>query len=254
MTFRGAHTIVVYGRRSVMEALECADVSVERVAFARDLPGEFRQELTAACAKLGVEPRKMTADEVAALSGDRRNDQGVAALISLKQVIELEAFVESTKGRGAARPTRLMALDGVTNPQNVGMIVRSVLASGMSGLVWPTIGSPWVNGLVIKSSAATVYRCPIVPCGALTEGLMEFQRAGFRVIGLDARGPQVTSLFDHAPPHRVIYVVGSEAEGISQGVGELLDERIAIPMANAVESLNAAVAAAIVAFSVSQRG
>ncbi len=237
-----------------MEALECGDVSVERVAFARDLPGEFRQELTGACARVGVEPRKMTAEEVAQLSGDRRNDQGVAALISLKRVIEIDAFIESNKGSGAARPTRLMALDGVTNPQNVGMIVRSALAAGLSGMLWPTVGSPWVNGLVIKSSAATVYRCPIVPCGVLTEGLIEFQRAGFRIIGLDARGERVTSLFDHHPPHRVIYVVGSEAEGISADVGDLLDERLAIPMASGVESLNAAVAAAVVAFGVSQRG
>lgn len=237
-----------------MEALECNDVAVERVAFAKDLPGEFRQELTSACARIGIEPRKMTPDEVGALSGDRRNDQGVAALISLKQVIELDAFIESTKGRGAAKPTRLMALDGVTNPQNVGMIVRSALAAGLSGMLWPTIGSPWVNGLVIKSSAATVYRCPIVPCGMLEEGLIEFQRAGFRVIGLDARGKRVSNLFEHAPPHRAVYVVGSEAEGISAGVGELLDERLAIPMANGVESLNAAVAAAVVAFGVAQRG
>lgn len=254
MTHRGAQTIVVYGRRSVIEALECGDVLVEKVAFARELPGEFRQELTAACARAGVEPRKMTADEVGRLSGDPRNDQGVAALIALKRVVELETFLESTKGSGAARPTRLMALDGVTNPQNVGMIVRSVLASGMSGMLWPTVGSPWVNGLVIKSSAATVYRCPIVPCGSLIEGLYAFQRSGFRVIGLDARGPRFTSLFEHTPPHRAVYVVGSEAEGISADVAGLLDEQLAIPMANGVESLNAAVAAGIVAFGVAQRG
>lgn len=243
--------IIVFGRRAVLEALACESVDVSRVAYARDLPGPFRQDLTSACQRVGVEPHKTDAENVTRISGDRRNDQGVVASIRLRNVSDTATFIQSCKGRGAQQPTRLIALDAVTNPQNVGMILRSALAAGMRGMLWPVVGSPWVSGLVIKASAATVYRCPIVRCGTLEEGLHEFKRAGFRIIGLDAPSGSI-NVFEHAPPHRAIYVVGSEAEGLSQSTRDLLDEAVFIPMSGGVESLNAAVAAAVVCFAVGQ--
>lgn len=248
---RGELDITVYGRRAVLEALECPTVEVRRVAFSGDVPGDIRRAIAQACERLGVEPQRLDPADIARLSGDPRNDQGVAAMIRLNAVTEPGAFLQSLTGRRAAEPARLIALDGVTNPQNVGMIVRSSVAAGMAAMLWPTVGSPWVSGLVIKSSAATVYRCPIVRCGTLVEGLYEFKAAGFTLVGLDARGGLVENIFDHRPAHRTVYIVGSEAQGISAEVGALLDTRVAIPMAGGVESLNAAVAAALVCFLVS---
>ncbi len=248
---RGELDITVYGRRAVLEALECPTVEVAHVAFSGDVPGDIRRAIAQACERLGIEPQRLSPADIARLSGDPRNDQGVAALIRLGTVTEPGAFLQSLTGRRAAEPARLIALDGVTNPQNVGMIIRSSLAAGMAAMLWPTVGSPWVSGLVIKSSAATVYRCPIVRCQSLVEGLYEFKAAGFTLVGLDASSGVVESIFDHRPAHRAVYIVGSEAQGISAEVGALLDARVAIPMAGGVESLNAAVAAALVCFLVS---
>jgi 23S rRNA (guanosine2251-2'-O)-methyltransferase len=245
---RGGTSIVVYGRRAVREAIEAEHVEVRRVLVSTRTPASYRKDLRAHCREAGIEFIEGPEREVATLSGDPRNDQGVAASVVLGLVQEAEQFLESKTGVGAGAPTRLIALDGVTNPQNVGMIVRSAIASGMAGVLWPSVGSPWISGLVIKASAGVVYRCPIVRCGELVEGLWAMQAAGFSVFGLDA-GDDAENLFEHEPAHRAVYVVGSEAEGLSEVVRGTVDGKVAIPMRGGVESLNAAVAASLVCFT-----
>lgn len=240
--------ISVFGRRVVLEALAMETVEFEGVVVDEKSPKEFRKELRAACRERGVEVREVSAGEVGRVSGASRHDQGVAARVRLLNVSEAEGFLGARTGRGAARATRLIALDGVTNPQNVGMIVRSAAASGMGGILWPTVGTPWVSGLVIKASAGTALRLPIVRCETLAEGLWSFKGAGFGVVGLEGGGHP--SLFSHEPSHRAVYVLGSETEGISGEVSDLLDERVSIPMEGGVESLNVAVAASLVCFAV----
>lgn len=244
--WRGNTAITVYGRRAVMEALDAPGVGVDFVRVARQAPGDFRSELAERCRQAGVELEKSDWDGVAKLSGDTRHDQGVAARIQLNTVVELEEWASTLHGKRAAVPTRLLAMDTITNPQNLGMIIRSAAAAGITGILWPRVGCPWVNGLVIKASAATVYRMPIVVCHDLAGAISHLQGVGFHIAGLEADGG--TDLFEHRTRHRAVFVIGSETTGISREVTELLDERLAIPMAEGVESLNAAVAAALVCF------
>jgi len=243
----GENEITVYGRRAVLEALSTETVAVERVAVAKQTPADFRADLARTCRARSIEPESLTLAEVGAITGDARNDQGVAALIRLTEVTEIEAFTESLTGSRAGIPTRVIALDTITNPQNVGMVVRSAAAAGVSAMLWPRAGMPWVNGLIIKSSAATVYRTPIVRCHTLADGLYTLKRAGFTLFGLVADAGD--SLFDAAPPHRACFVIGGEVSGISPEVLDVLDRRVSIPMAPGVESLNAAVAAAFVCYA-----
>ena len=72
----------------------------------------------------------------------------------LLRVTEVESFLAAATGRAARKPIRLLALDGVTNSQNVGMVVRSVVGAGLDGLLWPTVGQPWVNGLVVRAAGS----------------------------------------------------------------------------------------------------
>lgn len=244
--WRGNTSITVYGRRAVMEAIQAESVGVEFVRVAQQTPGEFRSDLARLCHDRDIELQKSDYFGVTKLSGDTRHDQGVVARISLNNVIELEDWTATLHGKRAAIPTRVLAMDTITNPQNLGMIIRSAVAAGVSAVLWPRVGCPWVNGLVIKASAATVYKVPIVVCHDLASAIGHLQGVGFQVAGLEADGGG--NLFDHTPSHRAVYVIGSETTGISRDVMELLDERLAIPMAGGVESLNAAVAAALVCF------
>jgi 23S rRNA (guanosine2251-2'-O)-methyltransferase len=108
------------------------------------------------------------------------------------------------------------------------------------------VGQPWVNGLVVRAAAGSIFECPIIRCESLTTGLVALQAAGFSCVGLDAGSGR--SLFDTQPAHRAAYVLGSETTGISDEVRGLLDESVSIPMAGPLESLNVAVAAGLVCF------
>jgi len=248
MKKRGGSGLVVFGRRAVLEALAEPGLEVERIVAARDGSASLRKELAAAARARGLQLELLPAQEVHALSGERRHDQGVAAALRLTRLVDVEIFVAERKGRGARRPVRLLALDGITNPQNVGMIVRSAVAAGLDGLLWPRIGSPWVSGLVVKASASALYRCPIVRCDTLVEGLQVLKGGGFDLVGL--AGDAGRSLFDFELPHRVAFVVGGETRGLSRETDALLDARLGIPMRGGVESLNVAVAASLVCYRV----
>ncbi len=243
---RGGSELVVFGRRAVLEALACSAVEILEVCLAREQAPAYRKQLAAACRERGVALTPSSSGAVSEMSREPRHDQGVAARIRLLALMESEGFIGSLKGAKARRPVRVLALDGVTNSQNIGMIVRSALASGMDALLWPLVGSPWVNGLVVKASAATVLRCPIVRCESLVQGLADLTAVGFRCVGLCARAE--CSVFDHHPPHRAVYVIGSETEGIGPDVMGMLDQQVCIPMQSGVESLNVAVASSLLCF------
>jgi len=231
----------------VREALAASEhVEVASLHVSRRVPRHVRGELADRARSAGASVETVAPEAVARISGEPRHDQGVAARVRLRELMEVEALVASTRGAGARTPVRVLALDGVTNSQNVGMIVRSVMASGMAGLLWPLAGTPWVNGLVVKASAGTVLRCPIVRCDTLVDGLVALQAAGFSAIGLC--GEAAETLADASPPHRAVYVVGGETTGLSPMVEALLDRRVRVPMQRGVESLNVAVAASLVCF------
>jgi 23S rRNA (guanosine2251-2'-O)-methyltransferase len=222
------------------------DLAVLEVQVAKSTASSFRIDLERACRERGVEMRSVAMSEVNALSEAPRHDQGVVARVALSRVVEVETFLEQHTGRRARKPLRLLALDGVTNAQNVGMVVRTVVACGLDGMLWPRTGMPWVQGLVVKASASAVYRCNVLRCETLVEGLHALQGAGFEVLGL--AHPGEARLFDHAPAHRAIFVAGSETHGLSGAVRELSDATLEVPLVGPVESLNVAVAASLACF------
>ncbi len=243
---RGHTSITVFGRRAVLDALAEPGVEVLGVRVSKDVPGSFTRELKEACASAGVELETVSRTAMTETTRAPKHDQGVAAGCVFSLVSECDEFLDTLKGERAKRPMTVVALDGITNPQNVGMIIRSGVASGIDGLLWPLKGSPWIGGLVIKASASMIYRLPVIRCETLEEGIASFQGAGFEVAGLESTG--ATALPDHSPPHRGLYVIGGETVGISAGVRSLLDTRLRIPMAEGVESLNAAAAATLLCY------
>ena len=243
---RGTSEIVVFGRHPVEAALRSGGARVDSVQCVRARAAAERDTLRRLCLERDVPYEEISRSAMDTLTGAPRHDQGVAARVHLERVMELEALIAGTKGRAARQPMRVLALDGVTNSQNVGMIVRSLVAAGFDGLLWPMKGQPWVNGLVVRAAAGAIFECPIVLCDTLAAGLSILQGAGFASFGLDAGASR--SLFALETPHRAVFVLGSESQGLSPEVAAALDERLSIPMAGQVESLNVAVAAALVAY------
>ena len=243
---RGETEVVVFGRHPVLDALASEHVDVQEVRFAKGIPPGDRKALQSACRAADLAPSEVAREELSRWTHAARHDQGIAARVRLLRVTEVDVFLAKATGRAARAPRRLLALDGVTNSQNVGMVVRSVVGAGLDGLLWPTAGQPWVNGLVVRAAAGSIFACPILRCGTLIEGLANLQAAGFTLYGLDAGGRR--GLFDLEPAHRSVFVLGSEAQGLSDDGAALLDEGLSIPMTESLESLNVAVAAGLVAY------
>lgn len=143
--------------------------------------------------------------------------------------------------------TLLVALDGVTDPRNLGAIARSAAAFGADGIVIPTRRSVGVTASAWKTSAGALARIPVAQVTNMTRSIESFQEAGFTVIGLAADADVSLQELDRdVLTDPVVIVVGAEGAGLSRLVGQKCDWRVSIPMVGGVESLNASVAASIV--------
>lgn len=146
----------------------------------------------------------------------------------------------------------IVALDGVTDPRNLGAVVRSVSAFGGHGVVVPERRSAGMSAGAWKSSAGAAARTPVARATNLTRTLEQYKKAGITVVGLAADGEaEVGELAALSGP--VVIVVGSEGKGLSRLVGETCDHRVRIPMPGGAESLNAGVAAGVVLYEASRR-
>ncbi|MDI3407382.1 23S rRNA (guanosine(2251)-2'-O)-methyltransferase RlmB [Streptomyces cavernicola] len=146
----------------------------------------------------------------------------------------------------------IVALDGVTDPRNLGAVVRSVSAFGGHGVVVPERRAAGMTAGAWKTSAGTAARTPVARATNLTRALEAYKKDGLVVVGLAADGEhEVGELAALDGP--VVIVVGSEGKGLSRLVGETCDFRVKIPMPGGAESLNAGVAAGVVLYEAARR-
>jgi 23S rRNA (guanosine2251-2'-O)-methyltransferase len=146
----------------------------------------------------------------------------------------------------------LVALDGVTDPRNLGAVIRSAAAFGAQGVVLPQRRSASMTAVAWRTSAGTAAKLPIAIATNLTRTLRDWAEAGLMVVGLDADGDVDVDGLELATSPLVV-VVGSEGRGLGRLVKETCDQTVSIPMAAGVESLNASVAAGVVLAEVARR-
>jgi len=240
--------LTVYGRKVVLEALQDESLHLHKLHLAdsNQRDGIIRDIETLA-RKRGIEMQLHDRKALSRISKNGKQDQGVALDIECRQHGWLDDFLAIEKPTTEnAKPRHLLALDRVTNPQNLGMIVRSVCASSLAGLILPKAGCAALDALVIKASAGTLFRTPILYCESLDAGLQQCQQQGFQVVGLSLDSK--TDLLRMPLDKPSVFVLGNETEGMSTAIAKRCDVLAKIPMRNAVESLNVAVTAGVVCF------
>jgi 23S rRNA (guanosine2251-2'-O)-methyltransferase len=242
--------VTVYGRKPVLEALADRGLAVDKIVLAENARGPAVREILDAAAGRGVPVRRASAHRVKVLAGNGRHDQGVLADVVAPRMRPLDAFL-SAPGGARTKPAAVLVLDQITNPANVGMILRTATAAGLTGVVLPRRGVPGVDPLVVKASAGVAFHAPILRCATAEQACTELKAAGFQVLGL--AGSAGASLFDASLPRRAAFVLGNETSGVSAPVHKLIDRWVAIPMSGGVESLNVASAAAVLAFELVRR-
>jgi 23S rRNA (guanosine2251-2'-O)-methyltransferase len=234
--------LTVYGRNPVAEALLSKDVRPYRLHLAEsNKPAPVLQEIERRAREKGAEVQYHSREALAHISKNARQDQGVALDVECEGFAAAGDFISS-----APEHYELLALDRITNPQNLGMIIRSVCASPMTGLLLPDKGCAKLDSLVIKASAGTLFKARILRCKSLADCLADFRKIGADVYGLDARGD--VRLHQLRTPAPRIFVMGNESDGLSRAVAAACNHTIAIPMQNGVESLNVSIAASLIAF------
>jgi 23S rRNA (guanosine2251-2'-O)-methyltransferase len=235
--------ITVYGRKPVLEtlqndALDCHAVHLAHSNREAGIIADIKQRAR----QRGVPVKTHSREELSRISKNGRQDQGVAVDVICPDFRDLDTFLAERTGQ----PQRLLALDGITNPQNLGMIIRSAAAGDVDGILLPRKGTAALGPLVIKASAGTLYRAPLLLCASLPAALRQCQQHGAQVCTLHAGATQ--SLFQYQGAAFTIYVLGNETEGVSAQVSDIADVQLSIPMRNGVESLNVAVTASLIAY------
>jgi 23S rRNA (guanosine2251-2'-O)-methyltransferase len=175
--------------------------------------------------------------------------QGLALRVRPYDYAAPEDLAERAAETG--QPALIVALDGVTDPRNLGAVARSVAAFGGHGVLVPARRSARVTAGAWKASAGALARVPVAQAPNLTRALAAYQQAGLFVVGLDAAGATPVSDLEVADAPLVL-VIGSEGRGLSRLVGERCDVLARIPMAADTESLNAGVAAGIALHAIAE--
>ncbi|MGH3414209.1 MAG: 23S rRNA (guanosine(2251)-2'-O)-methyltransferase RlmB [Marmoricola sp.] len=249
---RGARTQEaewVAGRNPVVEALRAGvPVSAVYVAEAAERDGRLR-EVFATAAERGVSLLEVSRAELDRLTGGAVH-QGLAARVPAYEYADPGDLLDAAASRG--EPPLLVALDSVTDPRNLGAVVRSAAGFGAHGVVVPERRSAGMTAGAWKASAGAAARVPVARAVNLTRQLKAYQDAGCMVVGLAADGDVALPDLDLADGPLVI-VIGSEGKGLSRLVAETCDQRVSIPMAGGLESLNAGVAAGVALYAVAQR-
>ena len=237
---------IVAGRNSVLEALR-TDIPAATLYVASRIDSDDRvREIIKIAGDRGIPMLEAPRTEL-----DRITDGAVHQGLAL-QVPPL-AYAHPADLIDSERPgiPVIVALDGITDPRNLGAIIRSVAAFGGHGVLVPARRSVGMTASAWKTSAGAAARIPLAQATNLTRALLDYRKQGFFVVGLDMDGDvELPELALASEP--LVIVVGSEGKGLSRLVRETCDQIVSIPMAGAVESLNAGMAVGVTMYEVAR--
>ncbi|MCX4994468.1 23S rRNA (guanosine(2251)-2'-O)-methyltransferase RlmB [Streptomyces longwoodensis] len=246
---RSASELVV-GRNPVVEALRGGvPATTLYVQQFIDNDERVREALQLAAERGGINLMEAPRPELDRMTNGL-NHQGLVLQVPPYEYAHPEDLADAAAE--AAEDPLIVALDGVTDPRNLGAVVRSVSAFGGHGVVVPERRAAGMTAGAWKTSAGTAARTPVARATNLTRALEAYKKAGVVVVGLAADGEVELGELD-ALGGPVVIVVGSEGKGLSRLVGETCDHRVRIPMPGGAESLNAGVAAGIVLYEAARR-
>lgn len=231
----------VLGRNPVLECLRAnAPASALYVALGTEADERLTESVTLA-ADRGIPILEVPRTDLDRLSANGLH-QGIALQVPPYSYAHPDDLLSAASND--VQPALLVALDNITDPRNLGAIIRSVAAFAGQGVLIPQRRSASVTAVAWRTSAGAAARVPVARATNLTRTLKDWAEAGITIVGLDADGDTTLDEFDGTGP--LVVVVGSEGKGLSRLVRQNCDAVVSIPMAGRAESLNAAVAAGVV--------
>jgi len=238
--------LILEGRKAVLEALN-HEKPIDRVLVRCDQGKQVEGTLRLIVAK--ARERKIVVQEVDRKKLDELSEtghhQGIMALCPAVPYFEISDILQIAKDRGEL--PFVFVLDGVTDPHNLGAVMRTAEAAGAHGIIIPKRRSVGLTGTVAKTSAGAINHMAVARVNNITRALDELKKAGVWITCADMGGQ---SIFEANFDGAMALVLGAEGEGVSRLVRENCDFIVSIPMLGKIESLNVSVAAGILAYEV----
>lgn len=239
----------IFGRNTIVEALTSGK-TIDKIFVSFGAQGEAIDRIWTLAKKRGVpcgtmDRRKFSTLQREIDANDERT-QGVIALVSELDVMSVSNLIERCYEQ--TESPVLVALDGITDPHNLGAIARSAEGAGVSGLIIPERNAAPLTGTAVKVSAGALEHVLIGRAPTISIALQDARNAGFTVIGTDDKAENLYTEALYEGP--VLLVLGSEGEGMHPAVRKQCDHLVRIPMAGKVSSLNASVSAGVILFEI----
>lgn len=236
-----AKILTIYGRNAVLEALQDENTKSAKLHLSTsNQKAQVIDEMIQICEKANIEIVYHDKLQLSRISKNAKQDQGVALDIKMDSFIDEDEFIANNIN------FRILALDGITNPQNIGMIIRSACAGNIDVVVLSSKGASSITPLAIKASVGTIFKMPIIQTQNLHKTLQKFKANNSKIFTLSLNTNK--SYKDITLDGKNIFILGNETNGVSKEIENLSDESIIIPMKRGVESLNVAVTASLLAF------
>jgi 23S rRNA (guanosine2251-2'-O)-methyltransferase len=233
----------IYGINAVTEALKARGRTFSWVGVAKERHDIRLQHVVDECRRQGVAVKSLTRAELDRMAGNNGH-QGVVAVTSAKQYIELDDVVAAKRGEHSL----LVVLDGIEDPHNLGAILRTADAAGADGVVIPERRAAGVTPTVTKASAGASEHLPIAKVTNIARTVDELKEKNIWVVGLDERGTQNYDSLDYNMDCAI--VLGGEGKGVHDLVARKCDYLVSIPMLGKVPSLNVSVAAGVMLYEI----
>jgi len=241
--------LILEGRKAVLEALN-HEKPIDRILLRRDKDKPLEGTLRLIASK--ARDRRLVVQEVDRAKLDATSEtghhQGVIALCPAIPYSTIEDMLDLAKSRN--EPPFIIVLDGVTDPHNLGAVIRTAEAGGAHGIVIPKRRAVGLTGTVAKTSAGAISHMAVARVSNITRTLEELKSAGLWITCADMEG---ISLYESDLTGPIALVLGAEGEGISRLVSEAADFTVSIPMLGRMSSLNVSVAAGVLIYEVVRR-
>lgn len=232
----------IFGLKPLEELLKNDPGGVDKIYIRDNLPGSKTGKIQSHASDNRIPVARVPASKLYDLVGDV-NHQGVVASISEITYIDFEDWLDDVE---PSLQTAVLCLDEIEDPHNFGAILRTAAAAGINAVIVPKHRQAPVNATVMKTSAGTAGRIPIVRAVNLNQAILALKDHKFWIAGLDQNAE--TAIWDQKLDVPMAFVIGNEGRGMRKKTGEHCDFLLSLPMHNNVESLNASVSAALVCY------
>ena len=238
--------VYIYGKHALVEALENNPRVIRKVFLAPEIKDQTLRDLLE---KLKIPTSPLGGSQGKELAGRDAVHQGVIAIMDpAALLISLDTFLETID---TTKNPSVVVLGEVQDPHNVGAIIRSAAAFGLSAVLIPERHQAGITGVVVKTSAGMAFRIPLVSIGNVNQTLKVLKEKGFWTYGLAMKGSTALNAEKFDAP--TAFIIGNEGAGIREKTLEACDVTLSIPMHPRTESLNAAVSAAVVFYEWSKK-